>query len=246
MPKKSKVPPPEEKPDESLENEISDNDMTANIIHEEDFDTKVPEDVKFLPDSETELLPSTVEKELQEDWRKIQESEGGYLPESEPQEPEDKLIAVDEPQEENTVEDIPAKTSIPTPRKAPRSEPPKPAWKIHAEQIFAEREAQKQKMIQDRRQYEESHRGSKEQQAAQIREGKQEADAEVQAKIDALRKEKETALDEMVERIREENERKRIEREAVDEQLRKEREARSYKANRDVDSRASRLSKKEE
>jgi hypothetical protein len=259
MAKKNKVPPPDKQPDESLENDIDGDDMTAHVIDEEDFDTQLPENIEYLPDSETEVLPTSVEKELVEEWRKIQESESGYLPDNEPQEPTDSIAAddelpetvdsileADEPQDDTIVEDEPAQATAPTPSRPPLREPSKPAWKIHAEQMFAEREAAKQKLWEERQQFEESQRGNKEQQVAQLREHKAESDAEVQAKVEALRKEKEAALEAMVERIREENERKRLEREAVDEQLRKEREARNYKANRDVDNRASRLSKKED
>jgi hypothetical protein len=259
MAKKNKVPPPDKQPDESLESDVMDDDMTANVIHEDDFDTQVGENIEYLPDSETEVLPTSVEKELVEEWRKIQESDSGYLPENEPQEPADSIavgdelpetvdsvLEADEPQDDSVIEDEPVQASTPTPSRPALREPSKPAWKIHAEQMFAEREAAKQKMLEERRQFEESQRGNKEQQEAQLREHKAESDAEVQAKVEALRKEKEAALDAMVDRIREENERKRLEREAVDEQLRKEREARNYKANRDVDNRASRLSKKED
>jgi hypothetical protein len=205
------------------------------------------------------VLPQSVDKELLEDWQKIEESDSGYLPENEPQAPTDSMAAddelpttvdsileADEPQGDSIGEDEPVQASAPTPSRPPLREPAKPAWKIHAEQMFAEREAAKQKLWEERQQFEESQRGNKQQYEAQLREGKEEADAEVQAKVEALRKEKEAALEAMVERIREENERKRLEREAVDEQLRKEREARNYKANRDVDNRASRLSKKED
>jgi hypothetical protein len=259
MAKKNKVPPPDKQPDESLENDVTDDDMTAHVIHEEDFDTQVPEDIGYLPDSETEVLPQSVDKELLEDWQKIEESDSGYLPENEPQAPTDSMAAddelpetvdstleADEPQDDSVVEAEPAPASAPTPSRPPLREPSKPAWKIHAEQVFAEREAAKQKLWEERQQFEESQRGNKEQHVAQLREHKAESHAEVQAKVEALRQEKEAALEAMVERIREENERKRLEREAVDEQLRKEREARNYKANRDVDNRASRLSKKED
>ena len=102
------------------------------------------------------------------------------------------------------------------------------------------------KHAEERRQYVASRRTQQEQHEAQLRAKKAELDAQVKSSYDAQLTEDQTAVDDMMQRIREEKERKRKERETMDEKLRKEHEKRSYKGHRDLDNRASRLSKKDE
>jgi hypothetical protein len=214
---------------------------------------------KNLEDIETEVLPE-VPDELKEEWQKtIREDDETLVDDIEPA--QDAVEAeLDEPpvstdDVDSAVEEIPERPIYSSPP------PSKPAWKVHAEEIFSEREAKRQQMLEARRKLDEARQRERVEAKARLDDKKAELDAEIKEEIEAKAREKQQALDVMLERIREDREKKRQERAAVDEQLRQEREARRYKKQKavndgddkgdghdggDVDERVNRLSKPED
>ena len=110
--------------------------------------------------------------------------------------------------------------------------PVEPEWKVRAREIYEEREAQKREMIQSRRKYEKSWLQARREEEAARRIAKQDVDEQIREQVEVNEQERQTKLDDMMTHLREERERKRLEREAMDRKLREERERRSYLKHR--------------
>jgi len=134
-------------------------------------------------------------------------------------------------------------------------EGPKPEWKVMAEKIYAERQAKRDALFEQRKKLEEARSAEREQQQQKLQQKKERTEAEMRETLRQERMEKQEAFQETLARIREEHERKRREREAMDAKLRKgepltppsttQKNAPPPSKKSDLDSRVSRLSKKE-
>jgi hypothetical protein len=180
-------------------------------------------------------------------------------------------LIVDEALETEIVSEIEVEIDVeeqlPEPDKRPTMprEPEKPEWKRKIEEIHEQRQAQKAEMVAKRKEDEIARLATKAKYQKELQSKRKSAEQQRKTDWDTREKQKQALTNEMVQAIREERENKRREREEMDAKLKKEREEEHYakpqdsqneqpeqesnsrtKISKDLDSRLSRLSKKED